>query len=206
MQYLNSLMPEELEGKLYLAWCSVNEDVDSSILSASETGLYRSFNSSSRKKEFLIVRYIVKNIASKMGLETSNFIINKDENDKPEVHYQGRQYYLSISHSSEKVFCAISTHFTIGIDIEPAGRQINVNLRSRILHSDEEDALQGVNTLRIWTVKEALMKLRGKELGCSLRDCVINNTEMEIYSANIGDEKAKAFSCKYENHWLAIAW
>ncbi len=206
MQDLKSLLPDSLKEKVYIYSASTNAVVNSSILLNDELKKYHSFKSRNRKQEYLVVRSMIQKIAEQMELQSNALVLKKDENGKPFFNSPDHQYHVSISHSNETVICAICSEFAIGVDIEPAGRQINVDLRSRIMNVNEEEALKGVNTLRIWTIKEALMKLIGKELGCSLRDCVINNTEKIIYSANIVTRAAQVFSCKHENNWLAVAW
>lgn len=207
MEYLNKLLPGQLQRKLQLAWTSIHTDVDRSVLSNEEVKRYGSFKDSARKAEFLAGRYLAKEIAAKMGLQTDDLLIEKDEEGKPVANYQGQSYYLSITHSDEKVLCALSEAIPIGVDIEPAGRQITTELRERIMSDDEMQTLQGVNTLRIWTMKEALLKLYGKNLGSSLRECTVNRSDTDIYEAEVSEQiKAQVFSEKHENYWIAVAW
>lgn len=207
LKKLNHLLPEPLADKVQLSWSSVDTDASPSILSESELKRYKSFSSAERKKEFMAGRYLVKKMASGTGLDSDKLNINKDEEGKPVAKYQGKAYYLSISHSEGEIMCGLSADISIGVDIEPAGRQITTELRSRIMSDDELKTLQGVNTLRVWTMKEALLKLHGKKLDSSLRECVINPGDLDIYQAEVKKQvKAKVFSLKHENYWLAVAW
>lgn len=190
-----------------MAWTTIELDVDPSILSKNELALYQSFTSSERKQEFLVGRHIAKKIAADIGLKAEDLTIDKDEEGKPVANYQGRQYFISISHSDEQVMCAFSSDLSIGIDIEPTGRQITTELRKRIMSENEVTTLQGVNTLRIWTMKEALLKLYGKKLGSSLKECLINHSDTDIYEGEVsGHIKAQIFSEQYDNYWMAVAW
>lgn len=207
MQYLNQLLPAQLQNKLQLSWDSVRSNVDESVLSNKELEWFSTFSDEGRKAEFLVGRYLAKEIAGKMGMQPDELVIQKDEEGKPVAAYQGKEYFLSLSHSDEKVLCALSAELPVGVDIEPTNRQITTELRERIMSDDEVQTLQGVNTLRIWTMKEALLKLYGKKLGSSLRECVINPSDTDIYESEVKEQvKVNVFSQKYENYWVAIAW
>lgn len=207
MKRIDHLLPEPLQGKVQLAWSPVHSDASPSVLSESELELYESFSSADRKKEFIAGRHLAKELASEIGLEPDSLNISKDEEGKPVAEYQGKIYYLSLSHSEGEIMCGLSADISIGVDIEPAGRQITTELRSRIMSGDEEKTLQGVNTLRVWTMKEALLKLHGKNLESSLKECVINPGDSDIYQAEVKEQvQASVFSLKHENYWLAVAW
>lgn len=190
-----------------IARASVQTEVDKSILSENDMELYHSFNSADRRKEFLVSRFLAKKLAAQMGLNESELFIHKDEEGKPIAEYKGSHYYISITHSDGQVVCGLSTDVSIGVDIEPTARQITPELRNRIMGEHEVKTLQGVNTLRIWTMKEALLKLYGKKIGSSLRECIIHPSNSDIYNTEVKEQiKAKVFSNKLEKYWLAVAW
>lgn len=70
-----------------------------------------------------------------------------------------KDFYFSISHSSEIVAIAISSA-PLGIDIEPCGNEKRTDrLKEKIIHKNEKCG----NTLALWTVKEAIFKFSGKD-------------------------------------------
>lgn len=207
MENLNRLLPKQLQDKLHIAWASIHADVEPTVLTGQERKHFETFSDEGRKAEFLVGRYLAKRIADKMGMNGEELITRTNKGGRPLAEYRGQEYYMSLTHSNEKVLCGLSAELPIGVDIEPTGRQITTELRKRIMYDDEVQTLQGVNTLRIWTMKEALLKLHGKKMGSSLRECVINCSDTDIYDAEVSEKvKAKIFSEKYENYWIAVAW
>ncbi len=186
---------------------SVLEYNDRSILTESEKKKHDSFGSSKRQKEFLGVRGIIREAAKQTGLKPDLFTIKKNAAGKPFADYYGVRHHISIAHTHKKVFCAVSSDLSVGVDIERKDRPVSSDLRDRMMDAYENRLLKAVNTLRIWTIKEALIKLDGKKLGVDLKKCVITGRESDIYFAEInGRMTAKVLSCKYKNYWLAVAF
>ena len=92
------------------------------------------------------------------------------ENGKP--YFPDGQWYFSISHTKNFVFCALSRH-NIGLDAEEKGRAVSPAMLEKFtsdgeksrLGDDPQDAF-----LRLWVQKEALAKLTGRGMGNWLKD------------------------------------
>ena len=88
-------------------------------------------------------------------------VIKKTELGAPYI--EGSEKYISVSHSSALVVCAISD-VPIGVDTEPRDRKVPENVVSRITEKVDPDPVVG------WTKIESSLKLFGHGLD-RIRDC-----------------------------------
>ena len=99
---------------------------------------------------------------------------------------------VSISHCRTAVAVAVSPEGRVGIDVE-CRRKIGEGLLERVCTADEQAAVQAspdptMAFLRLWTRKEAVLKLRGTGIqGFSsmrdallAKDCVVNDLECTL--------------------------
>ncbi|WP_138429884.1 4'-phosphopantetheinyl transferase family protein [Fodinibius saliphilus] len=164
---------------------------------------FESFSNDRRKREYTTSRLLLKNMALKWNED--KFIIKKDELGQPYGLGNSRRYYVSIAHSRDKVFCGISPNQAVGVDLEPVAREVPARLRSRILHSEETEELAKLETIRLWTIKEAFIKLRGQGLRLNMNEVQVRGENDRFFVEINNDKRAKICSFKSENDWLAIA-
>ena len=88
-------------------------------------------------------------------------------------------FHFSLSHSGERVLCAVSP-FPVGCDIEEP-RRYDPALARRFFHPDESallfslpEAEQPAAFYRLWTCKESFMKAVGLGLSLPLSDFAVN--------------------------------
>jgi len=190
-----------------LACCEVDKSYSEDVLTADEKEVWNSFESSVRSAEFLAARGLVRDMICEMGLNKSNFSLKKDPQGKPFGEYEGDRYFISIAHSKEQVICGISPTVALGVDVEPKNRIIPDRLRGRMLTKREQSALAGEQTLRIWTLKEAAVKLKGDGLRIGLKEWEMRRKNKNLFSATFSDEeKISIISITHKNHWLAVAF
>lgn len=177
------------------------------VLSGVEREEYNSFNHRRRKDEFLSTRGIIKKLAADLGMDQTKFEIRKDGLGKPFGIYHNSRYNLSLAHTGQKVICGLSPTIPIGLDIEPIARRVDERLRNRILHEDEHRKLADVPVLRLWTLKEALVKLNGQGLRTDLKTVRIAVEEDQVFSGKFDNEKS-AIICSFQHcdHWIAVAY
>lgn len=106
-----------------------------------------------------------------IGVGKDLFDIRYTFTGKP--YLDGNLLYFSISHSDDKLVCAISDCGSVGIDIEK-NRKIEVQNFRRQFGDDEWEYIissQNINYtfLRYWTRKEAVVKVDGLGLGKPFR-------------------------------------
>lgn len=111
-----------------------------------------------RMREFLMVRLLLQNFFG----YTPVVLYNKE--GKPRLQEPG--YELSISHCGHHAAVVLHPLRKVGIDIEKRGRNVQKVAR-RFLSSGEKSDFAGIeNTddlLLIWSAKEALYKIIGKD-------------------------------------------
>lgn len=168
---------------------------------------YESIKSENRKNEFLSSRHLIRGLAAKFGLLEENFRIRKDELGKPYGETGGKHLYLSIAHSSDFVLCALSETVDIGIDLEPEDRKVHEGLKKRIFHPEEKDDIRSLELIRIWTLKEASVKLYGGGLRTNLNDLQLQKISESEYATIFNNEKsARICSFKHNEHWVSVAY
>ena len=207
MEQLTDQYQDILPPGLYLALGNHSDQYTESLLSAREADEYRRMQHAGRKDEFVSARGMIRRLADDIGMDGNAVEVHKDGLGKPFGIYEDRRYYLSLAHTGETVLCAISSDIPIGIDLEPAGRPVDERLRDRILHPKERKALKNVELIKIWTLKEALVKLEGTGLRNNLNEIVIRPQGKHAFNARLSDEKtARICSFQHGGYWISVAF
>lgn len=84
----------------------------------------------------------------------------------PYLKNGGVNVNLSISHSDGLIMVALSKTNAVGIDIENKNRKVSDKLIDRIVSCGEE---KRINPLRLWTIKEAWLKMEGTGLRMAMK-------------------------------------
>lgn len=198
-----SLLPDGLS----VAMGDIGANFSEDLLTEAEQEEYNSFTHRRRKDEFLSTRGIIKQLAVDLGMDHVQFEIQKDGLGKPFGIYHNSRYNLSLAHTGQKVICGLSPTIPLGLDIEPVGRQVDERLRRRILHEEERSRLAGESVLRLWTLKEALVKLDGQGLRTNLKTVRIAEEAEHVFSGKFDNEKSAIIcSFQYCDHWIAVAY
>ncbi len=141
---------------------------DESILSAAERMQATRMTSGPAREAFLSGRAGVRMAASRYcGRSPEDFEIRTNPEGKPFFH--DCELSFNLSHSGGTVVAAFSTG-PVGIDIETPGRQRDyLAIARRFFHPDEVGSLASEDDfLRLWTAKEAMLKLAGSGLAGGL--------------------------------------
>lgn len=93
--------------------------------------------------------------------------------------------FFNISHCREAIACVVS-HQPVGIDIERVGRG-NDRLTSYVMSEAEQlqirqSADPAVEFTRLWTMKEAIVKLRGTGITGNLKTLIAESTDVELHT------------------------
>ena len=88
--------------------------------------------------------------------------------DRGKPYFPGSPVYFSITHTPHHAFCVLSDT-PVGIDAEELGRRVSPKLARKVLSAAElaryeQAADPGEAFLRMWVLKEALVKCRGDGL------------------------------------------
>lgn len=128
-------------------------------LSKADKITYQSFTVEKRKKEWLCVRILLKELTNE------NLNIFYDENRKPFL--KDTALSISISHSKNYVALYLDKNKQLGIDIEEPREQI-LKITNKFLSPTEMAYLTEENKLSkgiiLWCIKEAMYKFYSKRL------------------------------------------
>lgn len=125
-------------------------------------------------------------------MEPPTFVYGKEgQEGKPSLK-EHPELYFNLSHCKQAVVCALAKH-PVGVDVEALGRY-NERLAAYTMNERElaeiaaaED--QDVVFTRLWTMKEATMKLTGEGIGTNVRDVLAAYTSYIIYNTRVNMEK-----------------
>lgn len=108
----------------------------------------------------------------------------------PHIHF-------NLSHCRTAVVCAVSDS-PVGIDIESLERKTSDSLVSYTMNNEEQRQIAGSGThtfFRLWTMKEALVKLRGTGLQESIPDLLLPANTIDIsFTTEERPERGYVFS------------
>lgn len=174
-------------------------------LSKKEKSEFECCKSQKRQREFVSSRIALKKMFEEIegGQE---FEILKDELGQPFGKCGSQTYFVSIAHTDRQVFCGLSETHPIGIDLEPTTRTVPKKLSQRISHPNEAKLTNDVSLIRLWTIKEAYIKLRGQGLRMNMNEVEISRRSEQIFEEINNDKRAKICSFRLKNNWLAIAY
>ena len=175
-------------------------------LSGAEKEEFDSFAHLKRQREYLSSRLLLKKLSGELGVVKGDFRILKDDLGQPYGQDRSQQYYVSIAHSTEDIFCGITENDAIGVDLEPVDRSVPERLRPRILHPGENDLFGRMDLIRLWTIKEAYIKLRGQGLRMNMTHVLVTKGSSDFEVELNNDKTAKICSFQAGNNWLAIAY
>ncbi len=138
-------------------------------LSDIEKERFSAFTNLHRKQEFVSTR----------KLRTELFGLKHIQYDEVGAPYIKDEKFFSISHSKNSVGIAVCKDFKIGLDIEKVGSKIQ-KIKHKFLSIDEIDSLDinsDIELTKIWTAKEVLYKISGRN-GINFR------TELSLQKEN----------------------
>jgi len=164
------------------------------------------FANDRRRREYVASRVLIKQLASEWSTPGDEFEILKDALGRPYGMHKSDRYFVSIAHSRDTVFCGISPDAAIGVDAEPVEREIPEQLKRRIVHPQETNELLSLDTIRIWTIKEAFIKLEGQGLRLNMNQVQVRKVGTDFFVEINNDKIAKICSFQSKDHWLAIAY
>ncbi len=167
-------------------WCSSLDAirdpalVDSyrSLLSLEEAERHSRFLREEDRNQFLLSRALVRDVLSQyVGMQPSALVFTQNEFGKPSLTSSAdRPITFSLSHTRGLSVCAVALERPIGVDVESLQRtSCHPDIARRFFASSEADFLdrfdgdrKRTEFLRLWTLKEAFVKARGKGLSIPL--------------------------------------
>lgn len=125
-----------------------------------------------------------KLISDEYVVREEDVIIKNLPSGKPVAEVQGKNLCVSITHSGDYVAGGVSDT-PIGVDLEVM-RQVSPLLLTKALNEEERAFVsnsedENLSFLKLWTAKEAYLKLTGEGLGGLKKACVLPLVQMKEY-------------------------
>ena len=196
-------VPIEAEG-ISLGMTEINHHIPIKELNIREQNELSAIKHAGRKAELASSRFLLKNMAISLGFP-NDFHIEKDDNGKPYGYFGDTRCPVSISHSQNWIFGGISKSKEIGLDIEPVTRNVNPLLSQRIRHGEESSLVKELVMIRLWTIKESILKLTGTGLRKNMADINVKRTSAIEFCTILNDKKIAIQSFKFEQWWIALS-
>lgn len=117
----------------------------------------------------------------------------------------GEYLGISVTHTRTMIWSAVAKGTRIGIDAEPVDRPVSESLFRRMQHPDEAHTLR-VEPIRLWTLKEAVLKLLGTGLRINMSSVKLKRVTADIFECIWKDKSIRVISVEKSGHWLSIAY
>lgn len=137
--------------------------------------------------------------------DCSRVVLEKLQSGKPFISMGENYLGYSISHTANSYLLAINKKGEIGVDIENMGRSIHPKLRSRII-SELESQDDSINTLQLWTIKEAVLKLTGTGLRTNMNKVVVHRVDEINFKVHHDNKEISIVSLSADGFWISVAW
>jgi len=130
--------------------------------------------------------FIRKLLAAYLAVAPSELQFEENNHGRPALIWPDGKSKLNfnLSHAGKMIVCGVVQEGTIGIDVEPIDREVKIHLASSFFAKIELEELsklppeqQKEHFLRLWTLKEAYIKARGKGLAIALDSFAFYNFE-----------------------------
>jgi phosphopantetheinyl transferase len=130
----------------------------------------------------------------------------KHENGQPyAINPAGNLFGVSISHTTGIVIAVLSACYRVGIDAEKTDRKVSDALIRRIMHPDEVFDEQ-TPPIKVWTMKEAVLKLTGSGLRKNMNSLRLLPCSELGYITTVNDDTITVQSFQFSNYWISLAY
>ncbi len=146
---------------------------------------------------------LLKELLKDVGIKEA-FEYQTEGNGKPYILTEGRKMQISLSHTKDITVAAIHLKGRIGVDIEKRNRKVPAALQARIISTESE---KEIDTLTLWTIKEAFLKMTGTGLRTAMKDVRVISKGLNIFKV-IGknaENEAMVYALRYREYRLAVA-
>lgn len=137
--------------------------------------------------------------------DVGQLVIGKFESGKPFLKLNDNFIGYSISHTRNCYLLAVNRDGEIGVDVEKSGRMLHPKLRVRICN-DIEFWDESIDTLQIWTIKEAVLKLTGTGLRTNMNKVVVKRRSEIKFQVHHDNKEISVVSLEKDGYWISVAW
>lgn len=145
------------------------------ILSDDEIIRSDSFKNEIDSSVYIISRALLRKLlGSYLEIAPQQIVISYSSNGKPYLK-DYPQIKFNVSHSHGAFAIAIALDYDIGLDIEPQNRKFDYQKLKSFLYSESELHMGEDLFLKVWTIKEAIMKAKGIGLSQPLNEITLSD-------------------------------
>lgn len=181
-------------------------------LAPSDQLKYSNIGSGYRALEFITGRWLLQKLMSERGFERSDWSFEYSNSGKPWLKVEpadNTDQYLpvGIAHTRDAVLAGFSDRINFGVDIENLNRKAHPSLQKRIVHPGVLKTTTDQSPVRIWSIKEAALKLCGKGLRVGMDKLKI--TEWHSWGCRLAmddGQPVNVVNTKVDHYWIAVAW
>jgi len=149
---------------------------------------------------------LIRSMANKY-LSVKNLEVYTPKSEKPKAFVGDNELSVSFSHTKEAISAAISFDYLVGCDIECYDRAVSPALMTRMKGLHETEELYRLEPIRIWTFKEAALKMIGTGLRKPMNSVNIDQIDTNLFDVEIDNGiRAKICSFKHKNYWISICY
>ena len=152
-----------------------------------------------RRQSLLAYRLLCQGLQKEYGIEKPP-TFQYNEHGKPYLSGEASTIHFSLSHCREAVACVISEQ-PCGIDIESTDRRVSDSIIRYSMNDEEQTEIAHAENpaqtfLRLWTRKEAVLKLVGTGIRDDMKDILVDcpynieTRETERYIVSIAVSRA----------------
>lgn len=150
---------------------------------------------------------LIRRLANKY-LSVRELEIYTPKNEKPKAFIGDTELSVSFSHTKSAISAAISFEYIVGCDIEHLDRKVNPSIINRIIcESENRKIYDECDAIRIWTCKEAALKMIGTGLRKPMNSIRIEKISEYMFDVDYNDGKrAKICSFQHRDHWISVCF
>jgi len=150
--------------------------------------------------------FLIRRMAKK-HMAVNHLEVYTLKNEKPKAFTGDNELSVSFSHTKDAISAAISFEYLVGCDIESSDRSVSPALVNRMRGEFEAQELYKLDEIRIWTCKEAALKMIGTGLRKPMRSVNLFQLDVNLFGVEIDNEiRAKICSFKHNKHWISICY
>ncbi len=207
MKKLDTSEIKKWPNNVFLGATQITDEGSLDVFSKQEREEFEGFSNLKRKAEYLSARHLFRFLIQEMNISEEKVQLHKENSGKPFAKYEGQKISVSFSHSTHKVFCAVSLEYALGLDVELVDRVVNDKVVKRILNKEERKTLGEVEPVCLWTIKESVVKCMGTGLRTNLNDLTILKEEKNSFRVRFNNDNLfEICSFRQSDHQIALAY
>jgi phosphopantetheinyl transferase len=145
----------------------------------------------------------LKTASESLGYDGAEF--KKLPSGQPYAVGPGNQYIsVSITHTQNILMAVVCDKFRVGIDAEAINRKLSDALLRRIIHPNEVFDSE-TTPLKVWTMKEAVLKLAGTGLRLNMNAIQLLPCPEHGYITTLDGNSISVYSNHFSEYWISLA-